>query len=511
LGVTPTGTLRNLGDLARYASAPQSLDQTFQHALVALGELVAYDLAALYEIEGSSLFLRASAGRLSARVKGHRLSLERFSSIRRALTVRRPLVLEQHHHEGEEGDPYDGVLDLPPGHSCMVVPLYEADRPLGIITLDAVACGSFTDETLALCHLYAQIVSMAISFAHRSAELEVARSLLEEQNRVLVEDVGSYELACRHLDASESPAMKAIVRLAKQVAITDSYVVVQGETGTGKEVVAQAIHAWSPRRKGPMVKLNCGAIPENLVESELFGHVRGAFTGAVKARPGRFLAAQGGTLFLDEIGDMPLAAQTKLLRALQEKSIEPVGADESIAVDVRVIVASHVDLEAAVANGDFREDLYYRLAVFPIALPALRERVEDIVPLALGHLLELSLRGRRGPWILTDEAKDALRREPWPGNVRQLVNAVERATIVKPRGAIDAVDLALRGVGAGRRHGMTKIAPGALATVKDEERNLIARALERSGGKIYGKDGAAALLGVRPTTLQSKVKRLGLA
>jgi transcriptional regulator with GAF, ATPase, and Fis domain len=506
--VTGSATLRHLADLAGSLGAPETLDRTLRHALAALHDLVAYDLAALYELDGTSLVLRVSEGKLSARVKSHRLSLDRFPSLQRALTVRRPLVLALHNHEGEEGDPYDGVLDLPPGHSCMVVPLYDADRPLGLITLDAVTCGKFDDDTLAICHLYAQLVSIAIVFSRRSADLEVARALLEEQNRALVDDAGSYELACRRLEASESPAMKDVVRLAKQVAVTDSSVVVHGETGTGKEVLAQAIHAWSSRRNGPLVKLNCGAIAENLVESELFGHVKGAFTGAVKARAGRFLAANGGTLFLDEIGDMPFAAQTKLLRALQERSIEAVGADETIPVDVRVVAATHLDLEAAVAEGRFREDLYYRLAVFPIELPSLRERIEDIVPLASEHLLELALRGHRGPWILTDDAKDALRRAPWPGNVRQLVNAVERATIVKPSGAIDAADLALHG--AARRQGGARLGRGALESVKEEERNIIARALDRTGGKVYGKDGAAALLGVPPTTLQSKLKRLGL-
>jgi transcriptional regulator with GAF, ATPase, and Fis domain len=503
----PSAMLRHLGELARSVSSPDALDRTFRHALAALHELVAYDLAALYELDGGSLVLRAAEGRLASRVKSHRIALERFPTVQRALTVRHPVVLAQHDHEGE-GDPYDGVLDLPPGHSCMVVPLYSPEGPLGMITLDAIACGTFTEETVGICQLFSQLVSMAMMFAQRSAELEGARVLLEEQNRLLVNDAGSYELACRRLEASESPVMKAVVRLARQVAVTDSYVVVQGETGTGKEIVAQAIHAWSPRRSGPMVKLNCGAIPENLVESELFGHVKGAFTGAVRARPGRFLAANGGTLFLDEIGDMPLAAQTKLLRALQEKAIEPVGADESIPINVRVIVASHVDLEVAVAEGRFREDLYYRLAVFPVELPPLRERTEDIVPLAADHLLELSLRERRGPWILTDEAKDALRRDPWPGNVRQLVNAVERATIVKLSGAISPADLALRG--AGRRLGGARIGPGALGAVKEEERSVLERALERTGGKVYGEDGAAALLGVPPTTLQSKIKRLGL-
>lgn len=502
-----TGSLDDLRDLARSATSPDAIQRTYRHALAAIQKVVPFDLAALYELSqsGDTLELRAADGKLASKVWGHTLPLARFPSIQRALTVREPVVFEQHDHEGDEGDPYDGLLDLPPGHSCMVVPLYSADGPLGLITLDALACGHYDAETTTLCHVVAQLVSMAMMFAKSTQELEIARSRLEEQNRALVEEAGGTDLACRRLEASESPAMKAVVRLAKQVAPTDSYVVIHGETGSGKEVLAQAIHAYSPRAKGPMVKLNCGAIPESLVESELFGHVKGAFTGAVKARPGRFVAANGGTLFLDEIGDMSLSAQTKLLRTLQEKMVEPVGSDESVPVDVRVIVASHVDLEEAVAAGRFREDLYYRLSVFPIDLPPLRERVEDILPIAHEHLRELSARTRRGPWTFTEDAKEALVKASWPGNVRQLVNAVERATIVREKGPIDALDLALR-----REKRSPKVVEGALDDVKVTERRIVERALAEANGKIYGEGGAAAKLGIPPSTLQSKMKRLGI-
>jgi DNA-binding NtrC family response regulator len=205
---------------------------------------------------------------------------------------------------------------------------------------------------------------------------------------------------------------------------------------------------------------------------------------------------------------MSLAAQTKLLRTLQERMVEPVGADEPIPVDVRVVVASHVDLEAAVAAGKFREDLYYRLSVFPIEIPPLRERPEDVLPIAEETLREISARTRRGPWSFTEDAKEALARAPFPGNVRQLVNAVERATIVRDRGPIDARDLALR---AGRERRGDKIERGALENVKLEERRIVERALEESRGKIYGASGAAAKLGIPPSTLQSKMKRLGIA
>ena len=437
------GALGDLEELARSAFRQGSIERTWLHALAALRRVVPYDLAALYELEGETLVLRVAEGRLAVpTMKGHRLPLDRFPTIQRALTTRQPLVLEEHDHE-KEGDPYDGVLDLPHEHSCMVMPLYGPDRALGLITLDAVACGQYAESTIALCNVYAQLVSVAMVFAQRTAELETARALLEERNRLLVEETGGSDIACRRIDASASPLMREVVRLARQVAITDSPVILRGETGTGKEVLAQALHAWSPRHRGPLVKLNCAAIPENLVESELFGHVKGAFSGAARARPGRFLAASGGTLFLDEIGDMPLAAQTKLLRAIQEKSFEPVGSDETISVDVRIIAASHVDLREAARDGRFREDLYYRLAVFPLAIPPLRDRPEDIVALASEMLTELALRDKRGPWILSGEAKAALEAETWPGNVRQLRNTIERATIVQAAGRIDVAHLGL--------------------------------------------------------------------
>ncbi|MDH3729172.1 MAG: sigma-54 dependent transcriptional regulator, partial [Myxococcales bacterium] len=247
--------------------------------------------------------------------------------------------------------------------------------------------------------------------------------------------------------------------------------------------------------------------PENLVESELFGHVKGAFSGADRRRPGRFLTANGGTLLLDEIGDMPLSAQSKLLRVLQEGTFEPVGSDEMIRVDVRVIAASHADLEGAIANGSFRSDLYYRLAALPLELPALRDRIEDIPMIAEQFLEQLAQRTGRGPWRLSDGALDAVMNESWPGNVRELVNTLERATILQPGGVIDATHLALGGaavIGSPSTEGenLPKMLP-----LQEHERRYLAQALRRTNGKIYGVDGAAQLLGLKPTTLQSKLKK----
>lgn len=234
----------------------------------------------------------------------------------------------------------------------------------------------------------------------------------------------------------ESPAMRQVKKLILQVAPTDATVLILGESGTGKEVVAQAIHAASQRAGRPFVPINCGAIPGELLESELFGHEKGAFTGAITARKGRFEMAEKGTLFLDEIGDMPLPMQVKLLRVLQERTFERIGSNKSIHCDVRVIAATHQDLEQRIADGAFREDLFYRLNVFPIEVPALRQRKEDI-PLLLSHLFQqIQARGLEAP-VLSDQAMLALQYYPWPGNVRELSNLAERLSILYPGETVD--------------------------------------------------------------------------
>jgi transcriptional regulator with GAF, ATPase, and Fis domain len=365
--------------------------------------------------------------------------------------------------------------------------------------------------------VYGQIVSMAMLFAEQSHLLDRYRRLLKEENRLLREEVWGAAEACRKVRASNCPTMRAVAHAAEQVARTSLPVLLTGETGSGKEVLASAIHAWSLRADQPFVTLNCAAIPENLVESELFGYVRGAFSGAVADRPGRFVTANGGTLFLDEIGDMPLSAQAKLLRVLEEGTFEPVGSDRSIRVDVRVIAATHVDLPAAVKARTFREDLYFRIAVFPLRLPPLHERREDIGPLAQQFLDDLAAKRGLGPWTLSSAAAAALVDADWPGNVRQLVNTLERATILRPSGILEPDDLALMTSPPALRIPILdsgfcpeELDADPLLSYVDNERRHLSAALARSGGKIYGPDGAAAILGLRPTTLQSKLRKLGL-
>ena len=314
----------------------------------------------------------------------------------------------------------------------------------------------------------------------------------------------------------DSPALGAMLARIEAVAGTPASVLIIGETGSGKELVAHAIHARSRRADGPLVKVNCAAIPHELFESEFFGHVRGAFTGAHRDRVGRFELADGGTIFLDEVGEIPLTLQGKLLRVLQEKEFERVGDDKTRKVDVRVIAATNKDLESAVEAGEFREDLYYRLSVFPVQVPPLRKRGDDVVQLA-AHFLDQVCRqfGRPCP-PLTPGQIDALRRYDWPGNVRELKNVIERAVILS-RGSALRLDLSLPEAGPGGASSPAAPAaagpaPGIVteAQMREQQRHNINAALQAAGGRISGKGGAAELLGIKPTTLADRMRSLGV-
>jgi formate hydrogenlyase transcriptional activator len=284
------------------------------------------------------------------------------------------------------------------------------------------------------------------------------------------------------------------------VAPTDSTVLIEGETGTGKEVIASAIHAHSSRRNKPFIKLNCAAIPLGLLESELFGHEKGAFTGAVAQKLGRFDAANGGTLFLDEIGDIPLELQSKLLRVLQEHEFERLGSTYTRSVDVRIVAATNQDLAGLVAEKQFRMDLYYRLNVFPITLPPLRRRTEDI-PLLVAHFVhKYCARMSKRITRISDESMDMLMRYPWPGNIRELQNFIERAVILTSGDLLPISVLP----------NFTPTEPNPV-TLADAERGHILKALEESNWVVGGKFGAAMRLGVKRTTLLGRMRKCGLS
>jgi formate hydrogenlyase transcriptional activator len=297
-----------------------------------------------------------------------------------------------------------------------------------------------------------------------------------------------------------SRALRGVLDQVRLVAPTDSTVLIEGETGTGKEVIADAIHRNSNRRNRPFIKLNCAAIPSGLLESELFGHERGAFTGAVTQKLGRFEAANGGTLFLDEIGDIPLELQPKLLRVLQEQEFERLGSSTTRRVDVRVVAATNQDLAARVSDNEFRIDLYYRLNVFPISLPALRFRPDDVAALAAHFVQKFAQRMSKRITRISREGLDALQQYSWPGNVRELQNLIERAVILTNGEVLHLPSLSSR----------LQPKTGA-TTLAEAEREHILHALEESNWIVGGKAGAAARLGVKRTTLIDKMRRRGLS
>ena len=302
---------------------------------------------------------------------------------------------------------------------------------------------------------------------------------------------------------TRSPEFQCVLNQVRIIAKTDSVTLIQGETGTGKEVIARAIHNQSLRRQGPFVKLNCAAIPGPLLESELFGHERGAFTGAFAQTKGRFQMADKGTLFLDEIGDLPLELQPKLLRVLQEQEFERLGSSQTIRVNVRVVAATNRDLSQLVANKQFRADLYYRLNVIPIALPPLRDRVEDIPLLVAYFVRKFSARLNKRIDVIPDEVMEALKAHDWPGNIRELQNVIERALILSSESVLRPTLTELKQ--------MTKQPSAASSrTLAEAEREHILGVLKQTGWLIGGPAGAATRLGLARTTLVYKMRKLGI-
>ena len=350
------------------------------------------------------------------------------------------------------------------------------------------------------------------------AEREKAR--LQEQNVYLQEEIKSQHNFEEIIGRAET--LQRVLRQVEQVAGTDSTVLITGETGTGKELIARAVHSRSRRRDRPLIKLNCAALPTGLVESELFGHEKGAFTGAIEKRIGRFALASGGTIFLDEIGEMPLDVQAKLLRVLQEHEFEPVGSAQTVKADVRVIAATNRDLSKAVAEGDFRADLYYRLAIFPIHIPPLRDRAPDIPLLVHYFVRKYAARVGRPIERVSPAALELLAAYPWPGNIRELENVIERSIILAAGTTleIDPDTLRVPSAGLEPQSSAPSLAPGGArepaaarvsgGTLADAERRQILAALEETRGVIEGSRGAAKALGIQASTLRSRMKKLGI-
>jgi formate hydrogenlyase transcriptional activator len=366
---------------------------------------------------------------------------------------------------------------------------------------------AITPEEFEILGVFADQAAIAIKSATLFQELERHKTRLQIENAYLQDELR----IDRGFDniVGASPALRAVLRKVRQVAPVETTVLLTGETGTGKEVIARAIHDGSPRKDRSLIKINCGAIPEGVVESELFGHEKGAFTGALQRRIGRFELADKGTLFMDEVGELPLETQVKLLRVLQEQEFERVGSTKPMKVDVRLIAATNRDVEREVAEGRFRADLFYRLNVFPIRIPPLRERADDI-PLLVDHFLaQFQRKLGKSLRSLTAESMEQLRRYPWPGNIRELQNVLERACVVAS-GPVVSIAESLRASSA------IPVDPSApplppLLPLEDSERAHIRRALEATGGRVHGSGGAAELLGINASTLRSRMQKLGIS
>jgi len=417
----------------------------------------------------------------------------------RAVETRRPAVLDSG-ELAQFASPLAQRLAAAGLKSLCCIPLITRNRVLGTLNIGSTKEDAFTPADVDFLTQVASQAAIAIENATAFQEIAQLKDRLAEEKLYLQDEIRTERNFGEII--GDEPAFRGVLEQVATVAPTDASVLILGETGTGKELIARAIHDLSGRRERTFVKLNCAAIPTGLLESELFGHERGAFTGAIAQKVGRFELANKGTLFLDEVGDIPLELQPKLLRALQEHEFERLGSVRTIKVDVRLVAATNRDLSQMIAGREFRSDLYYRLSVFPLSLPPLRERTGDIPKLVRYFTQKYARRMNRRIETIPSATMEALAGYGWPGNVRELENLMEGAVILTRGTALEIPMAELRAA--------TPDTPSPV-TLEDAERDHIRRVLEQAAGVVGGPNGAAARLGMKRTTLQSKMKKLGIA
>jgi len=381
--------------------------------------------------------------------------------------------------------------------SYIVLPLMSRNECIGTFNIGSADPNRYKEEDIEFAELVASQIAMAVENVRQHDEINNLTKKLEKENAYLQEEIKRTHNFEQII--TQNQAYKKILNSIEQVAPTNATVLILGESGTGKELLARAVHSRSKVGHKPLVKVNCAALPENLIESELFGHEKGAFTGALTDRPGRFELAHGGTIFLDEIGELPLQLQSKLLRVLQEGEFERLGNPQTVKVEVRVIAATNRDLEIAVNEGQFREDLFYRLNVFPITSTPLRERKDDIPILATHFCKKYGRLFGKNVNSIPDDAMERLMAYHWPGNIRELENIIERSIILSQGNVLEVGDLNLS----------EKHSPHP-ASFEDMQRAHIIKTLKLTKGKISGSLGAAHILNLNPKTLESKMKKLGI-
>jgi formate hydrogenlyase transcriptional activator len=437
--------------------------------------------------------------------EGYEAPAEEESSAVRVFKSGESLVLSKEDLEREPSLPNFTISSL--AH----VPLTGRGGIVGVLTLGSLSENAFSQDDVAFLSQIARQVAIAIENALAFGEVSELKNKLTLEKLYLEDEIRS-ELKFEEI-VGKSEALRRVLQQVETVAPTDSTVLIYGETGTGKELIARAVHNLSSRKSNAFVKLNCAAIPTGLLESELFGHERGAFTGAISQRVGRFELAHRGTMFLDEIGEVPLELQPKLLRVLQEREFERLGSTRTLRTDARLIAATNRNLEELVKDQKFRSDLYYRLNVFPVRVPALRERPEDIPLLVRYFVQQFSRRLSKAIDTIPSETMTTLVKYPWPGNIRELQNVIERAAILSVGPVLKVPSDDLR---------MPTDSPASLpvahpsgnrdmrALLDDTERQQILAALEESSWTVAGTNGAAARLGIKRSTLQSRMQKLGI-
>lgn len=413
------------------------------------------------------------------------------------LTTGKPLLLTGHNQERFAEHRYFESLGV---FSAMLCPLLVRGKPYGFLAIGSKRRNAFSERDLALTEQIGFHLSHAITNLSAYDQIRQLKDQLEQENVYLREEMGA-SLDLKSL-VGDSPALQKSLRAIEMVAPTDSTVLITGETGTGKELVAQAIHRLSPRQQKALITVNCAALPPTLIESELFGHEKGAFTSATARKLGRFELAHGGTIFLDEVGELPIDVQMKLLRVLEAQEFNRVGGTQTIRVDVRVLAATNVDLDQAIKRNSFRADLFYRLNVFPLRLPTLRERLQDIPLLARHFVQKYSQRHRKPVTRIHSAALKALSAYDWPGNVRELKHVIERAVIVSRTSTLTTEDL----------DGLGRTTPPVTnpRTMAEAERAHILETLIRTHWVLAGKQGAAQELGMKRSTLQHRMKKLAI-
>jgi PAS domain S-box-containing protein len=530
--------LRLLLDLNNRIASNLDLRQLFQALLAELKRVMGCELAglALPESKGAQLRLDVlEYSGLKGSIREGMLIPVHESRSGQAFRTAKPVVMGNAGRGGKDPDPhfgsaggaYEQTVTAEGFKASCFLPLILRDQALGILHLAWRAERPFGQEDVGFLKQIASQISIAVENALNYRHVTKSQVRLTAEKQYLEEEIR------REYNPDEivgdSPSLLKLLQLVEQVAPTDSNVLISGETGTGKELIARAVHSRSTRKDRPLVKVNCGAIPAGLVESELFGHVKGAFTGATTDRTGRFELADGGTLFLDEVGELPLDTQVKLLRVLQEQEFEPVGSSRTVHVDVRIIAASNRNLDEAVRTGLFRSDLFYRLNVLPLHVPALRERQSDIPQILMFFLIHYARKMGKEITGVSPDTMGRLVAYPWPGNIRELRNVIERGVVLSPNSALILGEDILppeifqndpvpstspnraRNVGDATPMAAHKTAPSGAPSLEEIERRHILSVLEQTGWKISGPKGAAEVLKLHPNTLRDRMGKLGIS